>query len=180
MLKTNRLFLRPLTQTDSKSFFAYRSDAQTNKYQSWVPSTLNDVEMFIDKVATEMNVPDTWFQLAITHQISGNLIGDIGIHFIGHENMQVELGCTLVKQAQGKGYATEALTAVIDYLFYRLKKHRITASIDPQNTASLKLVAGLGFRKEAHFIQSIFSNNHWADDAVFALLASEWVKNKNK
>ena len=54
--------------------------------------------------------------------------------------MQVEVGCTLNKTFQGKGYATEALTAMVNYFFTILKKHRIVASIDPRNTASIRLM----------------------------------------
>lgn len=53
--------------------------------------------------------------------------------------------------SQGKGYATEAAIGVIDYLFSDLKKHRITASVDPINIKSVALLERIGMRKEAHF-----------------------------
>jgi len=64
-------------------------------------------------------------------------------------------------------------------LINTLKKHRIVTSIDPLNINSIKLVERLGFRKEAHFIESIYSNGKWVDDVVFALLSREWEKTKN-
>nr|WP_321487069.1 GNAT family protein [uncultured Draconibacterium sp.] len=72
------------------------------------------------------------------------------------------------------GFATEAAKAVINYLFCELKKHRITASIDPENIASVALLEKLGFRKEAHFRESLFLNDKWVDDVIYALLAREW------
>lgn len=171
-LNTKRLVLRPLTINDKHAFLAYRSDAQTNKYQGWIPKTLNDVETFFGKLSAEFNVPNTWFQLAVVEKNSNELIGDIGIHFI--DEQQVELGYTIAKQHQGLGFATEAAIVVIDYLFCELKKHRITASVDLENIASFAVLEKLGFRKEAHFRESLLLNNKWVDDVIYALLAREW------
>ena len=171
-LNTQRLALRPIEANDKYSILKYRSDAETNKYQGWIPKTLDDVDTFFGKLSAEFNVPDTWFQLAVVEKNYNELIGDIGIHFI--DNQQVEIGYTIAKQHQGLGFATEAAKAVINYLFCELKKHRITASIDPENTASVALLEKLGFRKEAHFRESLFLNDKWVDDVIYALLAREW------
>ena len=176
-LDTLRLFLRPIKKADKELLFAYRSEAKNNKYQGWIPNSLDDVDVFIDQLATEINTPNSWYQLAIIEKLSNQLIGDIGIHFFDNENQQVEIGCTLHKTFQGKGYATEALTAVIDYLFNELKKHRIIASVDPRNTPSIAMMERLGFRKEAHFKKSLLINNEWVDDMVYATLRNEWRNN---
>ena len=92
------------------------------------------------------------------------------------ENKQVEIGYTLDRNFRGNGYATEALSVIIDYLFNTLNKHRITASVDPTNAASIKLIERLGFRKEAHFIEGLFFQGKWVDNLVYAMLAREWKK----
>ncbi len=63
---------------------------------------------------------------------------------------------------------------MINYLFNDLNKQRITCSIDPLNQASIKMVERLGFRKEAHFKQSILIDGEWYDDMVYAILKEEW------
>lgn len=171
---TDRLYIRPLSAEDKESVFKYRSDSETNKYQGWIPKKIEDVEVFFGKVSNEINVPETWFQFVILEQETDILIGDIGIHFMDSENKQVEIGCTLNKDYQRKGYATESLKTIIDYLIHTLHKHRVIASIDPRNSNSIRLVKRLGFRKEAHFVESLFLNGKWQDDLVFALLAREW------
>lgn len=171
-LSTERLYIRPVTINDKESMFRYRSDPDTSQYLSLVPQSVEDVADFINKTSLEFNVPGTWFQLSIIEQASDLLIGDIGIHFLDAD--QVELGYTLDKVFRGKGYATEALTIVIDYLVNSLHKHRIVASIDPVNIHSIRLVERLGFRKEAHFIESILFHGKWVDDLVYAILAREW------
>jgi RimJ/RimL family protein N-acetyltransferase len=176
--KTDRLNIRPVLTEDKESVFEYRSDSETNKYQGWIPKNIEDVEVFIGKISNEINVPETWFQFVIIEQESDTLIGDIGVHFMDSENKQVEVGCTLNKDYQGKGYATESLRTIIDYLIQTLNKHRIITSIDPANSDSIRLVERLGFRKEAHFIESLFFHGKWVDDIVYAILEKEWNNDK--
>lgn len=175
-LETNRLLIRPIQLNDAKPVFNYRSDSFINQYQGWIPKTLNDVHDFINnKTSQEINQPETWFQFVIIKKSNNQLIGDVGIHFIDNDGFQVELGCTLDKNYHGKGFATEALKTVIDFIFTQLHKRRIIVSLDPRNNSSLRLIERLGFRKEAHFKQSLFINNEWVDDLVFAILKDEWI-----
>ncbi len=172
MIETERTCLRPIALKDNKDILSYRSDSETNKYQGWIPKTLNDVNAFISKNPDEFNTPETWFQLVIVEKGSDLIIGDVGIHFI--DNHQSEIGCTLRKIYHGKGFATETLTAVIDHLFAILNKHRIVVSIDPENTDSIRLVERLGFRKDAHLKKSLLIDGEWVDDIVYAVLKTEW------
>ncbi len=172
MIQTERTILRPINLKDNKEIFSYRSDAETNKFQGWIPKTLQDVNEFISKNPAEFNKPETWFQLVIVEKGNNTIIGDIGIHFI--DNHQCEIGCTLRKSSHGKGFATETLKAVIDFLFKVYKKHRIVGSIDLQNTSSIKLLEQLGFRKEAHFHKSLLVNGKWVDDIRYGILRIEW------
>lgn len=175
-LRTERLLLRQLVPADATALFVYRSDEETNKYLSLQPKTVDDVKAFIRSAAVQYNKPGTWFQFGMVLESTHILIGDIGVHFLANDtdNKQVEVGFTLHPDYRGKGYASEALTAVIDDLFTRLKKHRIVASVDPANTASRKLLENLGFRKEAHFVESLYFHGEWVDDMIYALLAEEW------
>ena len=172
MITTIRTILRPIEPADNNRFFEYRSDAEANKYQGWIPKKLKEADDFISNNPVKFNESGTWFQLAIVLKETNLLIGDIGIHFI--DEFQCEIGCTLDKNYHGQGYASESLKAVVDYLFNILKKHRIIASVEPQNTSSINLVERLGFRQEAHFQKSIFLRGKWVDDLVFAILKEEW------
>ncbi|MCS3869907.1 RimJ/RimL family protein N-acetyltransferase [Chryseobacterium ginsenosidimutans] len=175
-LFTERLLLRDITIEDKQAIFDYRSDSETNKFQSWIPETLEDVDRFIQRNNKEFNQPESWYQVLITDKETKAVIGDVGIHFFGSENLQVELGITLDKNFHGKGYASEALKGVINFLFNDLKKHRIMASVDPDNIDSLHLMERIGFRKEGHFVKSLFWKNNWVDDVIYALLQEDWIK----
>ncbi len=171
-LKTERLSLRVLNMDDKEQFFKYRSNPEIYRFQSWKPSSIEEIEAFIElNLAAIPNTPCTWLQLAVCLK-DGRLIGDIGIHFLD-DGCQVELGYTISPDYQGRGYAREAVQAVIDFLFFSLGKHRITASVDPGNLSSIKLLEKMGFRKEAHFVKSYLMDNEWCDDCVYALLGED-------
>lgn len=177
-IDSERLAIRPIMPEDSRAIFGYRSDKETNKYQGWIPDSLAEVDEFIAKNPNTFNLPESWFQLVMTDKIANAVIGDIGIHFFGTEHLQVELGCTIKKEFQQQGYAKEGLKTVIEALFRQYHKHRITASVAPENKASRQLLTSLGFRQEAHFVKSYFHNGQWEDDVVFAILAEEWKSAK--
>lgn len=177
-IKTKRLLIRLAKPDDAEDIYSYRSNLAENKYQGWSPSSAKEVRDYICNMPETFDVADICFQFAIIITNENRLIGDMGIVLINHNMMQVEIGCTLHKNYQRKGYATEALTAIVNYLFLVLNKHRIIASVDPRNSASIRLIERLGFRKEAHFKESYYLRGEWVDDIIYALLNREWNKNE--
>lgn len=173
---TERLVVRTVSVEDADAMYQYRSDPDTSQYLTTIPRSADDIAEMISKSSVVMDVPGSWYQFVLVESTNNTLIGDIGVHFLetDPENTQVEIGYTLDKMYRGKGYATEALRVIIDYLFNTLKKRRIIASIDPSNSASIRLVERLGFRKEAHFVESLFFHGKWVDDLIYAILAKEW------
>jgi RimJ/RimL family protein N-acetyltransferase len=160
---------------DAAAVFEYRANPDVSRFQLWEPSSVDEVRSFIEKISDlEPDTPGTWLQLAITLQESGHLIGDCGLHFAA-EAGQAEIGITLAPAYQGKGYATETLKAVLDYLFVTLGKHRVYASVDPRNQASIALLKRIGMRQEAHLRASLWFKGEWADDMIFAMLRHEWT-----
>ena len=171
-ITTDRLLLRKLEIYDREDFFGYRSLPEVYKYQSFMPDNIKQIDDFINNNSNNPNIPNTWFQLPIVNK-NGMLVGDIGIHVL-EDIDQAEVGYTLAPSYQGQGYAIESLKAVINYLFFDLKKHRITASADPNNTSSIRLLERLGMRKEGHFIKSFRMGDKWLDDCIYAMLEEEW------
>jgi len=162
--------------SDSDSVLKYRSDAETNCYQGWIPENLEDVHSFIKhRISPEVNLPDTWFQMVIIRKDNSNLIGDLGIHFPAGLSFIVELGITLSKHQQGQGFANEALKEVISYLFLKLEKQNIVVSIDPRNRPSIKLFERLGFVREALYEKSLFLNGEWVDDLVMGREKGDFI-----
>lgn len=173
MIKTKRLTLREIMSGDETAVFNYRSDKISNKYQGWIPESIEEVKQFIAQNPAEFNRAQTWFQLVIC--FDQKVIGDIGVHFIDPDNKLCEIGFTLHKDYQGNGFAYEALCALITMLFEKYNKHKVTASTDPNNYNSIKLLNRLQFKKEAHIRESIWFKGKWVDDVIFGALKSDEV-----
>ncbi|MCF7761857.1 MAG: GNAT family N-acetyltransferase, partial [Cephaloticoccus sp.] len=133
-LTTPRLRLRRLHPEDVDALCAYRNLPEVARYQSWETFTPTDARRLIaDTSKNEPGVPGTWTQLGIIESASGNLIGDCGLHTMPEDKRLLELGITLAPEAQGKGYAKEALQAVIDHCFNSLDAHRLSVLTDADN-----------------------------------------------
>jgi len=172
---TQRLCLNALVAADAPAMFDYRRQPEVARYQSFEPHTLAQVEAFIDgQAGRSFDTPGTWYQLAVRLKDSGPLVGDIGLHFVDDAPRQVEMGFTIAPNYHRQGYGAEAVRAVLGHLFEIRGKHRVIASVDPRNEASVRLCERLGLRLEARFRQSLWFKGEWVDDHVYALLGSEW------
>ncbi|HEY4294205.1 MAG TPA: GNAT family N-acetyltransferase [Luteibacter sp.] len=105
-IATPRLRLDRLLPADAPSLLAYRGDDAVARFQGWKPAELAEVEAFIAKQDVQAFAePDSWFQLAVRERPSGDLVGDLGIHFPGSHVDAIEFGVTLKPERQGRGYA---------------------------------------------------------------------------
>ena len=174
-IETERLRLAKLEPGDASALFAYRSDPAVSCYQCWAPSSEGEAARFIsEQESVTFDTPGTWYQFAIRLQGTGLLVGDLGVRFPEEDVRQVEIGFTIAPGHQRQGYGLEAVRGVVDYLLAVLEKHRVFASVDPRNEASMALLRRVGMRQEAHFRESLWVKGEWVDDLVFAVLASEW------
>lgn len=172
-LATARLRLDALRREDAAALFAYRADPLVNRYQGWRPLSPDEAVRFIERLqGVAFGTPASWFQFALRLRDTGELVGDLGLHFVDADT--VEFGISLSPAHQGRGLAAEAARAALALVFGELKRHRVIASLDPRNLACARLLERLGLRKEAQHRESVRDGEGWADDAVYAMLAGEW------
>lgn len=172
---TKRLHLSRLQLNDTAVFFQYHSDPVVSRYQSWEPASIDEVAQFLnDQQLVKFNTPGTWSQFAIRLRESDQLVGDLGVRFPESESRQVEIGFTVAPVHQRRGYGVEAAKGLLEYLLGPLGKHRVFASVDPRNEASIALLRKVGMRQEAHFRESLWVRGAWVDDMIFGILQSEW------
>lgn len=75
---------------------------------------------------------------------------------------------------QGRGLATEAIRAVLDFAFGPAMLHRIQAAIMPRNERSLRVVEKLGLRREGYAVRYLQIAGTWEDHILFAVTREEW------
>jgi putative acetyltransferase len=170
-IATPRLVLSPLAEDDAQPLFDYRSDLIVQRFQYFEPELLDDARKFIAADSAEMA---TWLQFGIRLKETAELAGDIGFRRTSADPRQAEIGITVAPGHQHRGIAAEAVRGLLGYLFGTLTLHRAYASVDPRNEPSTKLFERLGLRQEAHLRQSLWFKGEWADDMIFAILATEW------
>ncbi|WP_426689255.1 GNAT family N-acetyltransferase [Rhodanobacter ginsengiterrae] len=171
-LVTARLHIDALRPADAAGLFACRADPAVARYQGWCPADLAAAREFIQ--AQPRHPSHGWFQRAIRRRGDGTLIGDLGVCLPQDPHDSVEFGISLAPAWQGHGYAREAIHALLASVFGELGRHRIHASVDPRNLASLAMLRALGMRQEAHHRESLWCKGEWVDDVIFALLDHEW------
>ncbi|MGH3761287.1 GNAT family N-acetyltransferase [Actinophytocola sp.] len=170
---TSRLVIRRFQPADAAAFAHYRCDPEVARYQSWqAPVSFVDAERLVAEFAAAAEDAPGWFQYAVTLRAGGVLAGDVAVCL--HDNRgQAELGFTLARAHQGRGYATEAVRCVLNRVF-ATGLHRVSAECDARNTASARLLDRLGFEREGHRREHTWIKGEWTDDLLFGLLARNW------
>jgi len=180
VLRTERLEISPLAESDLEAFVAYRRDPDVARYQSWLPDySLADARSLLAaQPGTTLPGPGGWVQLALrplsTVRGSTTLIGDVAIGTDAVQPDTYELGVTLAPAHQGNGYAREALTAVVDALMDAHGAHRVVMQGDARNASVLCLMRRLGLRHEGTVLERDWFKGEWSTLERFAVLAREW------
>jgi RimJ/RimL family protein N-acetyltransferase len=144
-LRTDRLIIRPFRPKDIEAFVGYRSDPEVARYQSWDMFGRSQAESFVAHMATlNPGVPGQWFQFAVADRSNDDLLGDTAICLDAEDPSRAELGYTFAAASQGKGYATEAVRATIEYAFERLGVDVVVAVTDARNARSIALLDRIG------------------------------------
>jgi aminoglycoside 6'-N-acetyltransferase len=175
-LHTQRLLIRNFAPSDLEPFLAYRNDPQVAKYQSWsLPYSREKGEAFIREMH-DVHAPKQgdWLQLALELKENGLLIGDVVFGVKQDDIRQCSIGFTIASGYWKNGYATEALTALLDYLFEDVDMHRVVADCDTENIGSWKTLEKLGFRREAHYVESFLQGNEYRNEYFYGMLQREW------
>ena len=160
-LRTERLVLRVMRATDAVAFAAYRNDPEVARYQSWdLPFTEQDALSLLCGQADRDDVsPGQWTQFAVERD--GELVGDVCAHL--HDTCAVaEIGFTLARTHQGRGYASEAVQALVGDLVQRVGVGRVCAELDPENIASQRVLENVGLMYEATTKKSFLWRGQWA------------------
>ena len=135
--------LRALRATDIDDFLAYRGDPEVARFQGWQPMDRAAALAFLHDALPCPWQQGDWAQIGIVCRADDRLVGDIGLLREGPD--QVQLGFSLARAAQGRGWARAAVQACIDGLLLPLGMTRLRGITDARNTASLRLLGALGF-----------------------------------
>jgi ribosomal-protein-alanine N-acetyltransferase len=146
-------------------------------YLNWVndPNFFGDYLSLQQKTKTEMerdygNAPREIKRFFIEKK-DGTRIGVTSVFPVGDVS---EIGYSLLSDERGKGYCTEAITILVDYIFLSRDTFRIQASTDARNVASQKVLERVGFKKEGIIRKMSFIRGERRDLLQYSILREEW------
>lgn len=175
-LVTERLELRPVTDEDVDRILEYRNLPEVGR---WLLRTEVDPVSFREAWRRSAENPDDH---SVAVVLDGVVIGTVSLDVVdgmGQPGMpprtEAQLGYVFDPAYGGRGYAIEAVSAMVGYAFERLGVRRITAGCFADNLPSVRLLEKLGMRREQHGVKdSWHAELGWVDGYTYGMLAEEW------
>lgn len=150
-LKTERLTLNKLAQSDADGIFALRSNSDVIKYTGIKQYTsINEAKEYIQRIERDLECGEC-IMWSISITATGEFIGSICLWNISEDENCAEIGYDLLPAFHGKGFMHEAVQSVIRYGFDGMELSKIVADPRVDNISSVKLLEKNGFhRDETH------------------------------
>jgi [ribosomal protein S5]-alanine N-acetyltransferase len=166
-----RLLIRAPQAEDEREFLSLVASSQ-RLLRGWA-SPPADAERFA--VYLRRSQEATFEALLLVRREDRALLGAVNLSQIVRgvfQNAYLDywIGAPYARQ----GYMREGLGLALDHAFKALRLHRLEANIQPANTASRKLVEGLGFRLEGFSPRYLKIAGRWRDHERWAILREEW------
>ena len=157
---TPRLRLRRARPEDLAAFHAILSDPEAMRYWSTLPhATLAESRAWLDSMIDATQEESCDFVI----EYEGRAIGKAGCHLLP------EIGFILHPDFWGRGFAGEALAAIIPHIFAHCPVQSLLADVDPRNAASLSLLTRLGFVETGRAERTFLIGDEWCDSLYLTL-----------
>jgi ribosomal-protein-alanine N-acetyltransferase len=167
-ITTQRLVLTAPRVTDAQDVFVFRGDPVVQQFNDDVLGSVAETEAFLDYLLAD-GAADRRRHWVLS--LDGVVIGLMGLHDWQHHHRRAEFGYDLAAAHWGRGLATEAARAVLDFGFEAMALHRVQAHTIADNTRSVRLLERLGFHREGTMREfSLEADGVFHDSAVYGLL----------
>ncbi len=176
-LHTPRLLLRRIQMEDAQAMYDnWASDPEVTKFLTWpTHSSVAITKQVIQSWQQDLTKLDH-YQWIILCKDTSTAIGTIAVVELDEHTQKAEIGYCIGTAWWHQGYTSEALGAVINYLFAQVGINRIQARHDPRNQNSGAVMRKCGMQYEGTMRQSDKNNQGICDASYYGLLRSEWEK----
>ena len=176
-LQTPRLTLRRFVIGDAEAMYKnWASDPQVTEFLRWPPHADAGVSRAVlAGWISEYDSP-AFYQWAIVPGDLGQPIGTICVNFCDDALLMAHIGYAIGRDFWNRGYTSEALAAVITFLFDTVGMNRIESQHDPDNPASGRVMQKCGMTYEGTRRQADLSNRGIVDACMYAILRPEWLE----
>lgn len=168
-----RVTLRWLTDGDVPALYEIFSDPEAMRYWSSPPlSGLDAAATLLAEIKCHF-AAGTLYQWGIALRDNDEIIGTCTLAAVSVAHKRAELGFALSRSQWGRGYASEAIAAIIQFAFTTLHLHRLEADVDPRNRRSIKCLEEAGFVREGYARERYHLNGDTQDSVLYGLLARD-------
>ena len=165
-IRTDRLVLRHARPGDLADLHAILSDPGAMRWWSTLPHTsLDETQAWLDGMIAGNAAGSDDYVI----ERDGVAIGKAGFY------RMPDIGYILHPDHQGQGFAFEALTAVIAHVFATGPVDTLTADVDPENAASIRLLERLGFQQTGSAERTWNIGGDWKDSLYYGLTRDRWA-----
>ena len=174
-IETDRLILRPFAMEDAEAMYRnWASDDEVSKHLTWPTHTSVEIsKMVLTDWTSHYPEPDFYNWAIVLKENGPEPIGNISVVGIDNKVDAATMGYCMSRAHWGKGVMTEALTAVIAFLFDEVGFNRVEADHDPNNPASGRVMEKSGMRYEGTHRQAVRTNCGIVDIKKWAILKSD-------
>lgn len=160
---------------------ARRNDPLAAELQAWeLPYTKEKAVGLIEGTMKEADPPiDDWWMVTIADLDDTTVIGDLVLQ-LTWGGRSAEIGYTLASQHWQNGFATEATTAFIDWLFEEMGVTRVHGLLHPDNVASAQVLERVGMKFEGHTRLSFWLGGEVSDDYIYGMTRGDWLEWKER
>lgn len=174
-IETDRLILRRYVIEDADAMYKnWASDSEVTKFLTWQPHSSVEVSRGIIENWLKEYSDEKYYQWAIVLKANGNEpIGDISVVHMNEDISMVHIGYCLGRAWWRRGIMSEALKAVMDFMFDTVEVNRVESRHDPMNPNSGKVMQKCGMKYEGTLRSADRNNQGICDACYYALLRSE-------
>ena len=170
-LQTERMVLRRIVPQDAEAVFTWMGDPEVCKYERWTPHPdSNYSEGYIRQVFDYESDHTYWWGM----DLQGKLIGSICVVNINDFDQKGIMGYCLAKKYWSKGYTTEGVRAVLQFLFEQVGINRIEASHSIYNPASGRVLQKAGFLLEGNAKEYYHCRLGFQDSDLYGLTRKQY------
>lgn len=173
-LHTARLRLRPFADADAESIHALQSNARVLRYWDSPPWTERSRADEFIAVCRKMAVDGSGARFAIETRIDESFVGWCSMFRWNPVYRSLGIGYCLDEPSWGKGYATEAVRAMLLWAYDTLDLNRVEAEVDTRNAASARVLEKLGFQREGMRREDCIVAGEVSDSWIYGLLRRDW------
>ncbi len=178
-IRTERLTLRKLSISDSADMYDYSRRSVVTKYLLWTEhESETQTYNFLCDVC-DWYKRGAYFDWAVTLTDGGKMIGTCGFTSFDFEHGRVEVGYVINPDFWGKGVATEAVSAVIEFAFKELGANRVEVHFIEGNNASLRVAEKCGMTFEGYLKQYMLIKGEYKNIG-FAAVTKDRFEIKNR